>query len=85
MKTEREIKLQNFMAWCNTKLLKWKPELTAEFEDFYGTTRIVIRKLKGSEFFTSVVMLDVIQVADEIGLSCFFEQKDGKVQIEITR
>lgn len=84
MRTEREIKLQNFMAWCNTNLLKWKPELTAEFENNYGTNRIVIRKLKGKEYFTSPVMSNVLQVADEIGLSCFFEQIEGKVQIEIT-
>lgn len=79
MRTEKEIKLQNFMAYCNKVLLVWKPELTAEFE----SNRIYIRKLKGSEYFTSPVMSEVLTVAEDIGLSCFFEQKDGKVQIEI--
>jgi hypothetical protein len=79
MRTDREIKLQNFMAYCNNVLLVWKPELTAEFEN----DKIYIRKLKGYEYFTSAVMSEVLTVADNIGLSCFFEQKDGKVQIEI--
>jgi hypothetical protein len=80
---ERQIKLKEFMAWCNTNLLKWKPDLTANFVKNFDTEAIIIKKLEKSTFMTSVVMKNVIEVVDEIGLSCFFEQDNGEVQIEI--
>jgi hypothetical protein len=80
--TDKEIKLKEFMAWCNNELLKWKEDLKVEYVNPHGAGKITIKKL-GSEFFTGIVMKNIIEVSEELDLSCFFCQDNGDVCIEI--